>query len=493
MPRKLNKKGMTLVEITVVLLIACILMTITGGILINSLGYFQDTTELSIDKSVGDGILDFIKSEIEYSTDVRVRETKPEGDNWHNIYVQNGQLYRDDKIVFSDDYYNNRRLQIDVNGFKNGYRLDMKISLKSNDETMYRTSHTFELLNLKKTKKADSTYNPFDNILTPVTICIDKNNSEKADAIYKIWYQKDFSSINPDEDNKDDPTPSPNPTPVVGGNMVGDQIKCLNTLNNWGVYAGATQYPIGMFVYYNGYWWQLMAIDWNCYVPGNRNGETVNRYWKKIDNQFDYSSYYEKGDIVYNNGKKYICTSNFETGATFYADYYGNRIYIDLGEEGPNQYVSVNWKNYFKEYQEGDEENYGTHDCSKYWENNTRTVAEKLNNYNVDEIKTYSTTSTYKVGSIVKMKYMGTSTKNDKYDYCYYLKVLDGNGKPGTSASSGWQILDNRYHPESAYLKDDIVYYCGKGYIKASNNINFDNKPLENIYQTGINWDEYGG
>ena len=85
---KFNKKGMTLVEITVVLLIASILMTITGGILINSLGYFQDTTALSTDKSVGDGVLDFINSEIEYSSDVRVQENQPNGNDWHCIYVE---------------------------------------------------------------------------------------------------------------------------------------------------------------------------------------------------------------------------------------------------------------------------------------------------------------------------------------------------------------------------------------------------------------------
>lgn len=38
MIKKVNNKGMTLVEIVVVLLIASIIMTITGGILVNSLG-----------------------------------------------------------------------------------------------------------------------------------------------------------------------------------------------------------------------------------------------------------------------------------------------------------------------------------------------------------------------------------------------------------------------------------------------------------------------
>ena len=48
MIKKVNNKGMTLVEIVVVLLIASIIMTITGGILVNSLGYFDKTTAVKL-------------------------------------------------------------------------------------------------------------------------------------------------------------------------------------------------------------------------------------------------------------------------------------------------------------------------------------------------------------------------------------------------------------------------------------------------------------
>ena len=75
MIKKVNNKGMTLVEIVVVLLIASIIMTITGGILVNSLGYFDKTTQNSLDKQTVDGVLDFISSEITYATDVRINES----------------------------------------------------------------------------------------------------------------------------------------------------------------------------------------------------------------------------------------------------------------------------------------------------------------------------------------------------------------------------------------------------------------------------------
>ena len=48
-------------------------------------------------------------------------------------------------------------------------------------------------------------------------------------------------------------------------------------------------------------------------------------------------------------------------------------------------------------------------------------------------------------------------------------------------------------YKKSQETQSDVVYCGGIGYIKASNNISFDNNPSNNIYQTGINWDKIGG
>ena len=100
---KKNNKGMTLVEIVIVLLIASIAMTITGGILVNSLGYFDDNTKASIDKQSVDGILDYIDGEIKYATDVVVAKDKPKNkDNWHCLYVQPSVETNNQNILYID-------------------------------------------------------------------------------------------------------------------------------------------------------------------------------------------------------------------------------------------------------------------------------------------------------------------------------------------------------------------------------------------------------
>lgn len=457
--QKKDIRGMTLVEVVVVLLIASISMIITGGILINSLGYFDTSTKYSLDKECLDGISEYIGTEIKYATDVLVSPNKPSDKDWHVLYVNNDILYRDDKEVFSEDYYSKRKLVINLRGFTVGeHRLDMKLKLvDKKDEEVYQTKNTFELVNFNmndtKTEK-----DIFSNISTYTTL--DINN--------KLWYIKDSSSTIFDDTDK------PSSTPVTGGNMVGDQIKCLNTKNIRGEFIdGSYQYNYGDFVYYNGFWWQKMEQNnFDNYYPGVQL-ENIRR-WKKISDEFDYYSHYEVGDIVKYNNVKYICIKKFYQSVWFT---YGD-TYYNLGE-GPSY---APWRTWFKVYEDGDENIY-KHDCSKYWVNNIDSVADELNEYinsedndisNIESIDVYNPTTNYKVGDVVKKKY----NNSDDY-YIYYKMVFDGIGEPGSSAASGWKILDRTYHSNSSYVKGDVVYF-GKDsvfYVRALKTINVECPP----------------
>lgn len=240
MIKKVNNKGMTLVEIVVVLLIASIIMTITGGILVNSLGYFDKTTQNSLDKQTVDGVLDFISSEITYATDVRINESQSAPDNnaWHCLYIvknnkSKGRLYRDGKSVFDDDYYmNNRDLQMDVRGFtSNGYRLDLTLKYLKGNEEVYSTKKTFELVNF--------------NIHTASETTLFSNVSETADSNsnLRLWYIKDDSSKGNSENDKTDSEIT-----------VAKQVECINTKNNRGDYVEGRHYSKGDFVYCDGSW-----------------------------------------------------------------------------------------------------------------------------------------------------------------------------------------------------------------------------------------------
>ena len=281
MIKKVNNKGMTLVEIVVVLLIASIIMTITGGILVNSLGYFDKTTQNSLDKQTVDGVLDFISSEITYATDVRINESQSAPDNnaWHCLYIvknnkSKGRLYRDGKSVFDDDYYmNNRDLQMDVRGFtSNGYRLDLTLKYLKGNEEVYSTKKTFELVNF--------------NIHTASETTLFSNVSETADSNsnLRLWYIKDDSSKGNSENDKTDSEIT-----------VAKQVECINTKNNRGDYVEGRHYSKGDFVYCDGSWWQLIQDKSNATSPDKSKA----RWWKKIDKNYSPLSAYTKGDIVF--------------------------------------------------------------------------------------------------------------------------------------------------------------------------------------------------
>lgn len=452
MIKKVNNKGMTLVEIVVVLLIASIIMTITGGILVNSLGYFDKTTQNSLDKQTVDGVLDFISSEITYATDVRINESQsaPDDNAWHCLYIvknnkSKGRLYRDGKSVFDDDYYmNNRDLQMDVRGFtSNGYRLDLTLKYLKGTEEVYSTKKTFELVNFNIHTASETTL--FSNV----------SETANSNSNLRLWYIKDDSSKGNSENDKTDSEIT-----------VAKQVECINTKNNRGDYIEARNYNKGDFVYCDGSWWQLIQNKSNATSPDKSKA----RWWKKIDKNYDFRSAYTVGDIVYYEKDKcyYKCIKDIcnVSGASETNDGYG-----------PSGY---NGKLYHWEYiGPKNTVTKDVHNCDDISIRRTDTVLNKLDQLTesqINSIPKYDVNKTdYKIGD-----YIYNEEKNGVKQY--YLKVLDGSGGPGSSASSGWQILSRDWNKNSAYLKGDIVLYSEAQnlyYIKAVKDMNESKDPTK--------------
>lgn len=464
-----NNRGMTLIEITVVLLISTILLTTVGSILVSSLNFFRDQKISDQNKQKLDGIAEYVDSEINYATDVAISDNnfldgKYVEQGWHYLSIIDGKLYRDGNQVFNDSYYDNYIVNIDVNGYDK-YHLDVQYNFSHNDdvnEVVYDTSKSYVFDNVKlKIESGGQDY--LTNKSGPIT--------EVGNTIKRLYYKKGILAVVDPGNESDD-----------GIITVGDQIKCLNPLNNHGQFVEGFYYMHGDMVYCNGYWWQYINPEgYNGGTPGNR----VFRDWKKISDEFDYSSGYVVGDIVFNKkGIKFICINNFSSGGYFEL----NGKYIELGEE-VDQYNKAPWKNWFKEYEPGDEEG-RVHNCEDLWKNNQPTVANELKDYKdetVANIKEYDATQQYQVGDIVKKLYPGS----DKY-YYYCKKEFDGDGEPGSSPESGWKILERYYNPNSSYKTGDIVFYGHHaiGYIVATEDINFINDPRENVNQN-INWKRY--
>lgn len=73
----LNKKGMTLIEVIVVLLLSSILMVIAGGLLLNSMGYFNRTAQSNYEKQAVDAISSYVRGQLVYASEVQIATQKP--------------------------------------------------------------------------------------------------------------------------------------------------------------------------------------------------------------------------------------------------------------------------------------------------------------------------------------------------------------------------------------------------------------------------------
>lgn len=88
---------------------------------------------------------------------------------------------------------------------------------------------------------------------------VSASNQVEVNDTYRIYYIKGINII----DTNDKPDVE-EPDESNDNITVADQVHCINTYNNRGVFDGVQRhYMIGDFVYYKGYWWQLITQENN--------------------------------------------------------------------------------------------------------------------------------------------------------------------------------------------------------------------------------------
>lgn len=425
-----NNNGMTLIEVTVVLLISTVLLTIVGSILVTSLNFFRDQKLSDQNKQKLDGIAEYVDNEINYVTDLAIDNEAPyEREGWHYLSIIDGKLYRDGIKVFDDKYYDNYTVSIKVKGY-DGYRLDVKYDFNKKSELVYGTAKSYSFDNLKlKVEAGGEDY------------LVSASNQVEVNDKYRIYYIKGINII----DTNDKPDVE-EPDESNDNITVADQVHCINTYNNRGVFDGVQRhYMIGDFVYYKGYWWQLITQENNYGFGAEPDRE---QKWKKIDKNYDRFSAYTVNDVIYypENGHYYKCLKQLDNKG-------GNSGYGPTGWNGIHE-------NYWEDLGTTNPTTDSGHDCLELsTKNRIKTVMNKLDSLTkeqINKIPAYLNTVVYPVGSWVYEDVDGRKQ--------YYLKVFDGDGSaPGLSASSGWQIISRDWYLESAYIKDDVVYVTNGG------------------------------
>lgn len=270
-----NQKGMTLVEIVVVLLISSILMLICGSLIINSMQYFNTTSTANIDKLAADEISEQIRSTLAYANKVQVTDEEKTGKEWHSISISaNNTLLIDGEEQFNEGFYNNRDLTLSVHRYKQDYRIDLLISFVNGTDTIYRREETLELINMKEHIIQD-----------------DNSDLTKITDTMKIYFVYDKNVVI----NEDAEVPDI-PEDLSGNLTVADEIYCKDAKNDKGLWKKEQSYVVGDFVQYpdvNGTWYRLVHENVNT-----GHEPTKIWQWKAIDKNFIKNRLYEEWDII---------------------------------------------------------------------------------------------------------------------------------------------------------------------------------------------------
>lgn len=305
-----NKKGMTLIEVIVILLLSSILMVIAGGLLLNSMGYFNKTAQSNYEKQAVDAISSYVREQLVYANEVQISTTKPDkSDDWHWISIdEHNRLTRDDKTVYNDDFYRSRMLKIKAKCYDD-YRLDLSFSFyDSDDKQYYKTSATLELVNVRaKTEKGDTVANK--GLQGTSADISDLTNKEGESSGYKIFYKVN-GALNITDD-PDYPYPEIDYDDPAYEGTVYDELRCRDIDvslpgkegNNKGEWDASASYSEGDFVTYSGVAYRAIKDIGEGKNPAHNYGNG----WKPIDPPYWIAgaSYKENDVVIYRINNKY--------------------------------------------------------------------------------------------------------------------------------------------------------------------------------------------
>lgn len=151
-----NKKGVTLIELLVSLLILSIIATIAASLIFSSTSIYEKGSQSNLDKLVADEIYKELSGNLLYATKLTVAQSeaekpKPAEGSFSAYSVRDGRLYLDGKDLFGEEFYHGRTLSIQVKAYDKSKLSIQILLLDPKGEQAYQTGSTITILNIQLT------------------------------------------------------------------------------------------------------------------------------------------------------------------------------------------------------------------------------------------------------------------------------------------------------------------------------------------------------
>lgn len=278
-----NEKGFTLIEIIVSTAIGVVVLGLVLSIILTSFDTFGTFSTKKLKKEALDSIIDYVRDEVQNSTDVVISKTPPKlstsnSGNWKWLAVANGRLYygsytydKDQskgtgtgRMYTNDSYYNtkdshdrdasNATLTMNYAKKTSDSTSESKTSTDkvrivtfyytlSNNSEQYKKNDAIEFSNVHEVDDSSSLNNGNIRTLPDVekkdAVSLANNYSNEVtsftnsnSSIMRVYYQKDTGNTSSSGDNN---KPSEN---VNLTHTIADKINEINANNNRGYYVG---------------------------------------------------------------------------------------------------------------------------------------------------------------------------------------------------------------------------------------------------------------
>ncbi len=151
-----NRKGFSLVEVIVSMLIVSIILTFATSFFFTGEKMFANSVKGNTSKMIGDNVLEFISEKLTYATNVEVlKNTNVSSAKYANVIYMNSEKtiafktsISNKENLYSKDYYNGNTIKLIVAVLPDNC-IKVTIKVLDKDEEQYSTYNVIKPINLK--------------------------------------------------------------------------------------------------------------------------------------------------------------------------------------------------------------------------------------------------------------------------------------------------------------------------------------------------------